>query len=217
MSSSKFMFFGPMKKRWQPRPLIGWDSFDFSSETDERNSTTLDRKEDFNLLRKFVFFGLNEKKKQDWRLGLKLSETFWTPPIKPLKGIQRNLTGIKIWTSSTEFVFRADWTKETGWPTWPLIGWDISTSHLKPLNGIQRNLTGCTISTCSTKFVFSGRSEKQDDSLRLWLAETFLTSPLEPLKGIQRNLAGSKISMSSSKFMLFEPMKKRWQPRPLIG
>ena len=44
-SSTKFVFFGSIgKTRWPPRPLIGWDIFDFSSETAERNSTKLDGK-----------------------------------------------------------------------------------------------------------------------------------------------------------------------------
>ena len=38
--STKFVFFGPIgKTRWPPWLLIGWDIFDFSSETAERNST----------------------------------------------------------------------------------------------------------------------------------------------------------------------------------
>ena len=46
-SSTKFVFFGPMgKTRWQPLPLIGWDIFDFSSETAELNSMNLDKKQD---------------------------------------------------------------------------------------------------------------------------------------------------------------------------
>ena len=44
-SSTKFAFFGLTgKTRWPPWPLIGWDIFDFSSETAERNSTKLNRK-----------------------------------------------------------------------------------------------------------------------------------------------------------------------------
>ena len=43
--STKWMFFGAIgKTRWPPRPLIGWDIFNFSVETAERNSTNLDRK-----------------------------------------------------------------------------------------------------------------------------------------------------------------------------
>ena len=44
-------FFGPIGKlRWLPWPLIGWDIFDFSSETTELNLTKLDRKQDLKAL-----------------------------------------------------------------------------------------------------------------------------------------------------------------------
>ena len=62
--------------------------------------------------------------KQDGRPGLWLVETFMTSPLKPLKGIQRNLTGSKISTPSTEFVFFGP-IRKTRWPPWPRIGWDI--------------------------------------------------------------------------------------------
>ena len=68
------------------------------------------------------FSGRSEK--QDGRPGLWLAETFSTSPLKPLNGIQQNLTGSKISTSSTKFVFFAPIGK-TRWPPWPLIGWDI--------------------------------------------------------------------------------------------
>ena len=104
-SSTKFVFFGPIgKTRWPPWSLIGWDIFDLFSETAERNGTKLDRKQDFNVLYQVcVFLGRSEK--QDGRPGLWLAETFSTSPLKPLNGIQRNLTGSKISTSSTKFVF----------------------------------------------------------------------------------------------------------------
>ena len=82
------------------------------------------------------FSGRSEK--QDGRPVLWLAETFSTSPLKPLNGIQRNLTGSKISTSSTKFVFFGPIGK-TRWPPWPLICWDFSTSPLKPLNGIQQN------------------------------------------------------------------------------
>ena len=49
------------------------------------------------------FSGRSEK--QDGRPGLWLAETLSTSPLKPLNGIQRNLTGSKIIMSSTKFVF----------------------------------------------------------------------------------------------------------------
>ena len=171
-SSTKFVFFGPIgKTRWPPWPLIGWDIFDFSSATAERNSTKLDRKQDLNVLFQVCVFRADRKnkmaalasdwrrhfrlllwnrwtefnetwqearsqrplpslcfsgrlEKQDGRPGLWLAETFSTSPLNPLNGIQRNLTGSKISTSSTKFVFFGP-IGETRWPPWPLIGWDI--------------------------------------------------------------------------------------------
>ena len=202
-SSTKFVFFGPIgKTRWPPWPLIGWDIFDFFSETAEPNSTKLDRKQDLNVFYQVCVFWADRKnkmaalasdwlrhfrlllwnrwkefnetwqearsqrplpslcfsgrsEKQDGRPGLWLAETFSTSSLKPLNGIQRNLTGSKISTSSTKFVFFGPIGK-TRWPPWPLIGWDIFDFSSEPLNGIQRNLTGSKISTSSTKFVFFG-------------------------------------------------------------
>ena len=68
------------------------------------------------------FSGRSEK--QDGRPGLWLAETFSTSPLKPLNGIQWNLTGSKISMSSTKFVFFRLIGK-TRLPPWPLIGWNI--------------------------------------------------------------------------------------------
>ena len=71
-SSTKFVFFGPIgKTRWPPWHLIGWDIFDFSSETAERNSTKLDRKQDLNVLYQVCVFRADRKNKMaalasDW-------------------------------------------------------------------------------------------------------------------------------------------------------
>ena len=111
------------KTRWPPWPLIGWDIFDFSSETVEGNSTKLDRKQDLNVLYQVCVFRA-DRKKQDGRPGLWLAETFSTSSLKPLNDIPRILTGSKISTSSTKFVFFGPIGK-TRWPPWPLIGWDI--------------------------------------------------------------------------------------------
>ena len=68
------------------------------------------------------FSGRSEK--QDGHPGLWLAEKFSTSPLKPLNGIQQNLTGSKISTYSTKFVFFGPIGK-TRWPPWPLIYWDI--------------------------------------------------------------------------------------------
>ena len=59
------------------------------------------------------FLGRSEK--QDGRPGLWLAETFSTSPLKRLNGIQQNLTGSKISTPSTKFVFFGPIGK-TRWP-----------------------------------------------------------------------------------------------------
>ena len=208
-SSTKFVFFGPIgKTRWPPWPMIGWDIFDFTSETAERNSTKLDRKQDLNVLYQVCVFRA-DRKKQDgppwpligWDIFIFTSET--AEPNSTKLDWKQDLNVLY-----QVCVFRADRKKQDGRPgLW--LAETFSTSPLKPLNGIQRNLTGSKISMSSTKFVFFGPiGKKQDGRPGLWLAETFSTSPLKPLNGIQRNLTGSKISTSSTKFVFFEPIGK---------
>ena len=192
-SSTKFVFFGPIgKTRWPPWPLIGWDIFNFSSETAERNLTKLDRKLDLNVLYQVCVFQADRKKK-DGHPGLWLAETFSTSPLKPLNGIQRNFTGSKISTSSTKSVFfRADWKNKMAvlashWLRhFRLLLWNRWTEFNETW---QEARSQCPLpSLC-----FSGRLQKQDGRPGLWLAETFPTSPLKPLNGIQRNLTGRKM------------------------
>ena len=70
--STKFVFFGSIgKTRWPPWPMIGWDIFDFPSETVERNSTKLDRKQDLNILYQVCVFRVDRINKMtalasDW-------------------------------------------------------------------------------------------------------------------------------------------------------
>ena len=166
-------FCGPIRKtRWPSWPLIGWDIFDFSSETAEGNSTKLDRKQDLNVLYQVCVFRA-DRKKQDSCPGLWLAETFSTSSLKPLNRIQRNLTGSKISTSSTKFVFfgpigknkmaalASDWLRHFQlllWNRWTEFNetWQEARSQ-RPLPSLY----------------FSGRSEKQDGRPGLWLAETF--------------------------------------------
>ena len=132
--------------------------------------------------------------------------------LQPLKGIQHNLTGSKISTSSIEFVcfgpigtFKmaalvSDWQGQ------------FSISPLKPLNRIQRNLTGSKISTPPTKFMVFGSLAPVSDSLSHF--RLLLWNPFTELK----NSTGRKISTSSIKFVFFGLIRNtRWPSRPLIG
>ena len=159
-SSNKFVFFGPIgKTRWLPWPLIGWDIFDFSSETPERNSIKLDRKQDINVLYQFCVF------RADWKSKMAALASDWLRHFRLL-----------LWNHWTEF--NETWQEaryQRPLPSLCLSGrsgkqdgrpglWfaeTFLTSPLKPLNRIQRNLTGSKISTSSTKVVFFGPMSKQ--------------------------------------------------------
>ena len=135
-SSTKFVFFWQIEKtKWPPWPLIGWDIFHFSSETTERNSTKLDRKQDLNVLYQICVFQADQKNK------MAALASNWLRHFRLFLWNRWNLTGSKISMSSTKFVFFRSIGKTRWWP-WPLIGWDIFDFFLKPLIGIQRNLTG---------------------------------------------------------------------------
>ena len=194
-SSTKFVFFGPMgKTRWPPWPLIGWDIFDFSSETAERNSTKLDRKQDLNVLYQVCVFRADQKNNMAalaW-----LAETFSTSPLKPLNKDSLN--------SVQRFQRRS----------WKCLRQSEARAAILFFRSARKTQTS---QRPLPSLCFSGRSEKQDGRPGLWLSETFSTSPLKPLNEIQRNLTGSKISTSSTKFVFFGPIgKTRWPPWPLI-
>ena len=151
---SSFFRTDRIKQRWPPLAQIGWDIYNFSSETTERNSTKLGRKQDLN-----VFFYqvcvLRTDRKTRWPPCPWLVEIFPTSPLKPLNGIQRTLAGSKIASSSfTKFVFYGPIGKQDGRPGLWLA--DIFfTSPLNPLNWIQRNLIVIVIWTPLSSF-FSG-------------------------------------------------------------
>ena len=188
--STKFVLYVTIgKTRWPPWPLIGWDIFDFSSETVEWNSMKLDRKQDLNVLYQVVFWPIGKTRwlPSDWL-------RHFTFPLKPLNRIQRNWTGSRFSTSPTKFVFfgpiekknemaalASDWLRHFDFSSETAERNSMKLDRKQDLNILY-------------PFVFMCRSEKktrwQPD---LWLAETFSTSPLKPLNGIQRNLTWRKI------------------------
>ena len=175
-------FSGRSEKQDGRLPLIGWDIFDFFSETAERNSTKLDRKQDLNVFYQVCFIGTDRKNKMAAHASDRLKKcrlllwNRWTEFNKPWQEANSSRP-----LPSLCFSGRSE--KQDGRPgLW--LAEKFSTSLMKTLNGIQRNSTGSNISKSSTKFVFSGWSEKQDGRPSLWLAETFSTS-LKPLNGIQ--------------------------------
>ena len=203
------------KQDGRPWPLIGWDIFDCSSETAERNSTKLDRKQDLNVLYQVCVFRA-DRKKQDGRPGLWLAETFFDFSSETAEQNSTKLDRKQDFNVLNQFcVFRADRKNKmaalaSDWLRhFRLLLWNRWTEFNKTWQEArsQRPLP----SLC-----FSSRSEKQDGRPGLWLAETFSTSPLKPLNGIQRNLTGSKISTSSTMFVFFRPIgKTRWRPWPI--
>ena len=206
LHSIKFVFFGPIEKNKMATPssdwlrhfwLLLWNHWrEFYETWQEARSQC--------ALPSLCFSGRSEN--QDGRPRLWLAETFLTSSLKPLNGIQQNLTGKKISMSSTKFVFFGPIGK-VRWPPWPLIRWDELEDTCQ-----EARSQGPLPSLC-----FSGRSKKQDGRLGLWFAKTFLTSALKRLKGISWNLTGSKISTSSTKFVFFRLIgKTRWPPWPLV-
>ena len=122
MSYTKFEFFGSIgKSRWPPWLLIGWEIFDFSSETAEWNSTTLSRKKNLNVLYQVYVFRVDRKNKMaslasDWlrhfRLLLWNCWTEFNETCKEARS-QRPLPSLC-------FSGRSEKTRP-----WPLIGWVI--------------------------------------------------------------------------------------------
>ena len=216
-SSTKFVFFGPIgKTRWPPWPLISWDIFDFPSETTERNSRKLIRKQDLNVLYQVCVLRADQKNKMaalasDWLRHFLL--LLWNRLMEFNETSQEARSQRPL----PSLCFSGQ-SEKTRWPPWPLISWDIFNFSSEPLNGIQGNLSLSKISTSSTKFVFFGPIGKTRWLPWPLISWDFLNSPLKPLNGIQRNLTESKISTSSTKFVFFEPIgKTRWLPCPLIG
>ena len=156
--STKFVFFGPIgKTKWPPWPLICWDIFDFSSETAERNSAKLDRKQALNAFYHVCVFPANQEKTK-WPPWPLIGWDIFDFSSETVKGIWRNLIGRSQCPLPSLF-FSGGSEKQNGCPClW--FAETFSTFPLKPLNRIQQNLTGSKISTSSTRFGFFGLIRK---------------------------------------------------------
>ena len=128
-SFTEFVFFGPIgKTRGLPWPLIGWDIFDFVSETAKQNLTKLDRKHDLNALYQvcgFFFVPIKKKKKQDGRPGLCIGLDIFDIFSEIVEwNFNETWQEVRFYFSLTKFVFFGPIGK-TRWPFRHLIGWDI--------------------------------------------------------------------------------------------
>ena len=152
-------FFGPIgKTRWPPWPLIGWDIFDFSSETAERNSTKLDRKQDLNVLYQVCAFWADRKNKMaalasDWLRYFDFSSEIAEGNSTKLDRKQdlNVLYQVCVFRADRKNKMAAlasDWLRH-----FRLLLWNRWTEF-------NENLTGSKISTSSTKFVLFGPIEK---------------------------------------------------------
>ena len=189
-SSTKFVFFEPIgKTRWLPWPLIGWDIFDFFSETAERNSTKLYRKQDFNVLCKVCVFRADLINKMaalasDWL------RHFWLLLWNRWTDFNETLQEARSQRPLPSLCFSGR-SEKTRWLPWPLSGleiFDFSETAERNSTELDRKQDLNVL-----KFVFFQLMGKQDGRPGLWFAETFSTSLLKPLNRIQRTSTESKI------------------------
>ena len=126
--SQKFMWFwvhlsGRLKWAFVisrcPSSHVNFHIFDFSSETTEQILTTLDRKQELNVLYQVSVFCADPSSKMaalasDWL------KHFSTSSPQLLNGFWWNLTGSKSSTPSIKFVIFVP-IANPRWPPWPLI------------------------------------------------------------------------------------------------
>ena len=115
--------FGLIRKtRWPPCPLIGWYIFYISSRTGERNSMTLDWKQDLNVLFQVRFFLVDQKNKMpvlasDWLRHFQL--LFWNS----WSDINETWQVAKSHRPLPSLCFSG--RSENNLTPWSLIGWGI--------------------------------------------------------------------------------------------
>ena len=159
------------KPRWLSWPLIGWEIFDFFSETAAGNSTKLDRKLDLNVLYQGCFFWwIGKPRWPSWHLiSWNIFDNFcnrWTEFSKTWQEArsQRPLSSLGCFSGRSE--------NQDDRPGL-LLAEAFSTSSLKPLRGIQRNRKQEFNVFCQV-WIF-GPIRKPKCRPGLWLADTIST------------------------------------------
>ena len=153
-------FFRPIGKTRLPSwPLIGWDIFDISPETAERNSTKLDGKLDLNVLYQVCVCRVDRKNNMtilvsNWLRHFRLLLWNYWKEFNETWQEARSQRSLPI-----KFVFFFSCRPEKPW-LW--LAEIFSISPLKPLSGIQQIMIESMISLSSTKFVFFGPISKQE-------------------------------------------------------
>ena len=209
MSSTKFVFFGPIgKTRWPSWPLIGWGIFDYSK-TAEWNSTKLDRKEDLNVLYQVCVFRADQKNKMAalasdllrhfrlllWNRWTEFNET-WQEARS-----QRPLPSIcfRADLKNKMAALASDWLRH-----FRLLPWNRWTEF---------NETWQEAKSRKYRGIFEGHSlVKKTDKFGKRLVSTSRTyaSPKGKGTGVRRSKRplSSKISTSSTKIVFFGPIGK---------
>ena len=158
--STKF-FFGADRKNKMAALASDWlrHFFYFSSETAERNSTKLDRKQALNAFYHVCVFQANQEKNKmaalasDWLRHFRL--LLWNRWTK----FNETWQEVNCQSSLPSCCFSGGSEKQNGRPgLW--FAETFSTFPLKPLNRIQQNLTGSKISISSTRLAFFGLIRK---------------------------------------------------------
>ena len=161
----------------------------FVSTSDERNSTKLYKKQDLNVLYKAcLIIIISNDFRTSW---LSQTVTFSTSHLKPWNEIQQILTGGKVLTSSTTFVFVKMIGKKMA--SRLLIGWNIfhfssDTAERNSMTLARKQGLNVIYQVCD--FWPIGRTRWPSQPQIGW--EIFHFSS-ETLYGIQRNLTKSKI------------------------
>ena len=106
-SSTKFVYFSLIgKNKIAAMVFIGWDIFYFSSETAERNSTKLDRKQDLNVLYQVCVF------RADWINKMATPASDWPRHFQLL-----------LWNRWTEF--KETWQEARSQCPLPSLGFSV--------------------------------------------------------------------------------------------